>query len=117
VTGSLRLANGSRWDNAWIQLLDVPEYVETISLYFADSVRRLEFPSPWLKQAPTRYSRTDSGDGTRVVHVAERFEESFARELVHFHACVTEGAKCRTPPEQARLDIDVLTRMFLAAST
>jgi predicted dehydrogenase len=116
VTGSLRLANGSRWDNAWIQLLDVPEYVETIALYFADSVRRLEFPSPWLKQAPTRYSRTDAGEGTRLVHSAERFEESFARELVHFHACVTEGVECRTPPEQARLDIDVLTRMFLAAS-
>jgi predicted dehydrogenase len=115
VTGSLRLANGSRWDNAWIQLLDVPEYDETIALYFADSVRRLTFPSPWLKQSPTRYERTDAGDGTRVVHLAERFEESFARELVHFHECVTEGVPCRTPPEQARLDIDVLTRMFLAA--
>jgi predicted dehydrogenase len=117
VTGSLRLANGSRWDNAWIQLLDVPEYVETIALYFADSVRRLTFPSPWLKQSPTRYERTDAGDGTRLVHVAERFEESFARELAHFHACLTEGVPCRTPPEQARLDIDVLTRMFLAAQT
>ncbi len=117
VTGSFRLANGSRWDNAWIQLLDVPEYVEKIELFFADSVRRLSFPSPWLKQAPTRYSRTDASHGTRLVHVAERFEESFARELVHFHACVTEGVECRTPPEQARLDIDVLTRMFLAAST
>ena len=116
VAGSLRLANGSRWDNAWIQLLDVPEYVERIELFFADSVRRLEFPSPWLKQAPTRYSRTDSGEGTRLVHVTERYEESFARELVHFHACVTEGVDCRTPPEQARLDIDVLTRMFLAST-
>ena len=115
VTGSFRLANGSRWDNAWIQLLDVPEYVETISLFFADSVRRLTFPSPWLKQSPTRYERTDGGEGTRVVHLAERFEESFARELLHFHACVTEGVPCRTPPEQARLDIHVLTRMFLAA--
>jgi predicted dehydrogenase len=115
VTGSVRLANGSRWDSAWIQLLDVPEYVETIALYFEDSVRRLTFPSPWLKQSPTRYERTDAGEGTRLVHSAERFEESFARELVHFHACVTDGAACRTPPEQARVDIDLLTRMFLAA--
>ena len=115
VTGSLRLANGSRWDNAWIQLLDVPEYVETIALFFAESVRRLTFPSPWVKQSPTRYERTDGSEGTRIVHLAERFEESFARELVHFHACVTDGVPCRTPPEQARLDIDVLTRMFLAA--
>jgi hypothetical protein len=115
VTGSVRLANGSRWDSAWIQLLDVPEYIETIALYFEDSVRRLRFPSPWLKQSPTRYERTDAGEGTRLVHSAERFEESFARELVHFHACVTDGVACRTPPEQARVDIDLLTRMFLAA--
>jgi predicted dehydrogenase len=115
VTGSVRLANGARWDSAWIQLLDVPEYVETIGLYFADSVRRLIFPSPWLKQSPTRYERTDGGEGTRVVHAAERYEESFARELLHFHACVTEGVPCRTPPEQARLDVEVLTKMFLAS--
>jgi predicted dehydrogenase len=115
VTGSVRLANGSRWDSAWIQLLDVPEYVETIALYFEDSARRLTFPSPWLKQSPTRYARTEADEGTRIVHAAERFEESFARELVHFHACVTEGVACRTPPEQARVDIDLLTRMFLAA--
>jgi predicted dehydrogenase len=115
VTGSVRLSNGARWDSAWIQLLDVPEYVETIALYFVDSVRRLTFPSPWLKQSPTRYARTDAGEGTRLVHTAERFEESFARELAHFHACVTEGGASRTPPEQARLDIDLLTRIFLAA--
>jgi len=115
VTGAIRLANGARWDSAWIQLLDVAEYVETIALYFGDSVRRLRFPSPWLKQSPTRYARTDAGEGTRLVHTAERFAESFARELVHFYACVTEGLACRTPPELARLDIDVLTQMFLAA--
>jgi predicted dehydrogenase len=115
VTGSVRLSNGGRWDSAWIQLLDVPEYVEAIALYFEDSVRRLTFPSPWLKQSPTRYARTEPDGGTRLVHAADRYEESFARELVHFHACVTEGLECRTPPEQARIDIDLLTRMFLAA--
>ena len=115
VSGSVRLANGSRWDSAWIQLLDVWEYRETVALMFEDSVQRLTFPSPWLRQSPTRYERTTTDEG-RAVAVAERYEESFARELLHFHACVTEGAECRTPPEQARLDIDVLTRMFLAAS-
>jgi predicted dehydrogenase len=115
VTGSVRLANGARWDSAWIQVLDVPEYVETIALSFADSVRRLTFPSPWLKQSPTRYARTEADAGTRLVHSAERFEESFARELVHFHACLTDGGATRTPPEQARVDIDLLTRIFLSA--
>jgi len=42
-------------------------------------------------------------------------ELEFARELAHFHGCVTEGVECRTPPEQARLDIEALTQMFLAS--
>jgi predicted dehydrogenase len=115
LTGSVRLANGARWDSAWIQLLDLHEYHERVTLMLADSLRTLTFPSPWLKQSPTRYERSGSDEAARVVHAVEGYEESFARELRHFHACVTEGAACRTPPEQARLDIDVLTRMFLAS--
>src|SRR5207248_10113782 len=53
VSGSIRLANGARWDSAWIQLLDTHEYREEVWLSFADSVRSLSFPSPWLKQSPT----------------------------------------------------------------
>jgi len=47
--------------------------------------------------------------------VFSAYDESFSRELRHFHACIADGAPCRTPPENARLDIDVLTQMFLAA--
>jgi len=116
VTGSVRLANGSRWDSAWIQLLDVYEYRESVTFFFAEEVHSLTFPSPWLKQSPTLYERSSAAD--RDALRVERFggyAESFQRELVHFHECVTEGAACKTPPEQARLDIDVLTRMFVAS--
>jgi hypothetical protein len=47
--------------------------------------------------------------------VKSAFDESFSRELRHFHQCITEGAAVRTPPDGARLDIEVLTQMFLAA--
>jgi predicted dehydrogenase len=116
VTGSARLANGARWDSAWIQLLDIREYRETVTFYFAESLRELRFPSPWLKQSPTSYVRSQAGGQARDVRILESHEESFLRELVHFHACIVDGADCRTPPEQARQDIDLLTRMFLAAS-
>ena len=115
VVGAVRLANGARWDSAWIQLLDTHSYRETVQLFFAESVRTLAFPSPWLKQHPTLYERSERDAGGNLTHRFERYEESFARELVHFHRCVAEGEPCRTPPEQARVDIDVLTRMFLAA--
>ena len=115
VTGSLRLANGARADLAWIQLLPTFEYRETIAFFFDESVRTLTFPSPWLKQQPTEY-RVSARDGrTNDVRIAESYEEAFAQELAHFHDCITDGVPCRTPPEHARLDIDVLTQMFLAS--
>jgi len=115
ITGSVELANGARWDNAWIQLLDTREYRETVSLYFTDSVRELTFPSPWLKQTPTRYDWARADGSALSVRRVESHEESFLRELVHFHDCVAAGAACRTPPEQARVDMELLTNMFLAS--
>jgi predicted dehydrogenase len=115
VTGAVRLENGARWDSAWIQLLDTHEYRESVSFFFATSVRTLVFPSPWLKQYPTVYRRSERRGEANDVRMATFYGESFARELEHFHRCVTGEEPCRTPPEQARLDIEVLTHMFLAA--
>jgi predicted dehydrogenase len=115
VAGSLRLQNGARCDLSWIQVLGTFEYRETIQFVFADSVRTLEFPSPWLKQHPTIYRRTGDRGRMNVVQTAHAYDESFARELRHFHACIVDGTPCRTPPEGGRLDIEVLTSMFLAA--
>lgn len=115
VTGSLRLQNGARCDLSWIQVLGTFEYRETIQFVFAGSVRTLEFPSPWLKQHPTIYRRTGDSGRMNVVQIAHSYEESFARELRHFHDCIVGGTPCRTPPEGGRLDIEVLTGMYLAA--
>jgi predicted dehydrogenase len=111
----VRLASGGRWDSAWIQLLDIFEYRERVTFFFAEEVHSLTFPSPWLKQSPTLYEASRAGRAGRAVDAFESYEESFARELVHFHGCVVEGTECRTPPEQARMDMDVLTQMFLKA--
>jgi predicted dehydrogenase len=115
VYGALRLRNGARIDLTWIQLLDTFEYRETIQLMFAEELHSLEFPSPWLKQHPTVYRRSRRGDRAVDSAVFTAYDEAFSRELRHFHDCVVEGTPCRTPPEGARLDIDVLTQMFLAA--
>ena len=115
VYGALRLHNGARVDLAWIQLLDTFEYRETIQFMFAEELHSLEFPSPWLKQYPTVYRRSRRDDRAVAAEVFTAYDESFSRELRHFHDCVVDGAVCRTPPEGARHDIDVLTQMFLAA--
>jgi predicted dehydrogenase len=116
VYGALRLANGARIDGAWIQMLDTFEYRETIQLMFAEELHSLEFPSPWLKQHPTVYRRSRPSGRSVEATVVTAYDEAFSRELRHFHSCITEGTVCRTPPEGARLDIDVLTQMFLLAS-
>jgi predicted dehydrogenase len=115
VYGALRLRNGGRVDGVWIQLLETFEYRETIQFMFADEVHSLEFPSPWLKQHPTVYRRSRQDGRTNDVRVVKAHDEAFRRELLHFHDCIVDGTPCRTPPEEARLDIDVLTQMFLAA--
>jgi predicted dehydrogenase len=114
ISGSLRLANGARWDNTRIQLLGVPEYRERVALFFEDSVLSLTFPSPWLRQSPTRYERLEAQSGASVRQLYRAHDESFQRQLLHFHDCITSGVECRTPPDQARLDMEVLIAMFRA---
>ena len=115
VYGALRLESGARVDAAWIQLLDTFEYRETIQFMFADEVHVLEFPSPWLKQHPTIYRRSRRNGRAADIKLVRAYREAFSRELEHFHECIVDGTPCRTPPEDARLDIDVLTQMFLAS--
>ena len=115
VYGALRLQNGGRVDAVWIQLLDTFEYRETIQFMFAHEVHVLEFPSPWLKQHPTIYRRSRRNGRAADIKLVKAYDEAFSRELRHFHDCIVDGTPCRTPPEGARLDIDVLTQMFLAA--
>ena len=118
LSGSVRLQNGSRWDNAWIQLVALHEYDEKISLYFDDAVHTLAIPSPWLRQAPSVYTVSRSGSGGREVRSFDSYDEAYQRELVHFHRCMLGAEECRTPPEQARVDQAVLTDMYqLAAAT
>jgi len=58
---------------------------------------------PGGMESPTVYEVSRAGDGARVAESFESYEESFAREIAHFHDCVVNGRECRTPPEQARL--------------
>jgi predicted dehydrogenase len=116
VYGALRLQNGARVDGAWIQVLETFEYRETIQFMFAEEVHSLEFPSPWLKQHPTIYRRSRRDGRANDVCIVNSYDEAFRRELLHFHDCIVDGTPCRTPAEGARLDIEVLTEMFLAAS-
>ncbi len=109
--GTLRLSGGARAGVTWLWLDGIDEFREDVAVHFTDAVHALRFPAPYLGW-PTRYERRGRGGAERVVPVAEPYVE----ELAHFHACVVDGAVCRTPAAQARLDLQVLRAMFAATA-
>jgi predicted dehydrogenase len=115
LTAAVRLAGGARWDSAWIQLLDLQEHRERVALLFEDGISTLELGSPWLRRSAANYERSWAEQGGRRSSGFRSHTDPFTLELEAFHASITTGAECLTPPEQARVDIDALTRMFVSA--
>jgi predicted dehydrogenase len=109
-TGVLRLSGGARCSLTWLWLDGMDEFREEVAAYFTGGVHALRFPAPYLGW-PTRYERRGPDGAERFVPVAEPYVE----ELLHFHACVVDGAACRTPAAQARVDLRVLHALFQAA--
>jgi predicted dehydrogenase len=110
ATGVVALPGGARWTLAWLLLPGAGEFREEVAVYAEDAIRTLVFPAPYVLRAPAVY-RCGAGGVRRSFR---SWEEAYARQLLHFHACVSEGRACRTPPEQARADIELLTRIFAA---
>jgi predicted dehydrogenase len=104
--GTVVLPSGARWTLAWLRIDGLGDFRERICLYGSDDIRELEFPAPYLHKAPTVYRRRTRGGATLELR---SWQEAYVRQLEHFHDCVLIGAACRTPPEQARADIELLT--------
>jgi predicted dehydrogenase len=111
--GTVVLADGVRWTLAWLRIDGLGDFRQHIAVYSREHIRELEFPAPYLHKAPTVYRRRTRGGAT---HEQRSWRESYVRQLEHFHDCVVAGATCRTPPEQARADIELLTAMKALAS-
>jgi predicted dehydrogenase len=112
ASGLVELPGGGRWSMAWLLLEGLHDFREEIAVYTAEGVRSLTFPAPYLRQAPTAYHFNCGSARANEQRTLRSYRESYALELLHFYECVTEGAACRTPPEQARVDIQLLTEMF-----
>jgi predicted dehydrogenase len=108
--GAIDLGDGARWTAAWMLLPDAGPFREDVRVFAADGVRALGFPAPYHAGAAT-VLRID-GDPARTWRAVA---DSYARELEHFHACIADGAACRTPAEQSVRDIALLTRLYRAA--
>jgi predicted dehydrogenase len=100
-------ADGARWTAAWLRQPAATAFDEQLVVHTAEGAARLRFPAPYLGSAPAELCV----DGTPQRRWCEPVN-TYARQLEHFHACVTEGAPCRTPAEQGVRDLELLTDLY-----
>ena len=93
---------------AWIDLPGIARYSMEFALYAPTRRLTVSFPSPFLRSMPTLLidegGSVDSARSYRSEEVVS-YAESFREELVHFHACVTEGKPPSTSGADALRDV------------
>ncbi len=107
-----RLPNGAVWHCAWLLLRGLMDFREHASLYFEDAIHELELPVPYWPAAERVHRVTGVRDGEHAVSVDAHAGDAYVAELRHFHACIVDGVACRTPPEQALRDIELLRELY-----
>ena len=112
------ISDAARIHLHWHYLEDYPRYRETVTVHHTTGSLELEFTVPYLLNAPTELrivSRDGDGESVEVVRdVAEAFE----RELVAFHAMVTDGVAPPTGSAEGRRDVltgQLITRALARA--
>src|SRR3954447_11326337 len=105
---------------AWIDLPGIARYAQDWSFYGPDRRATLEFPSPLLRNEPTRLVLEDGEPGGVASHRNERivsYKEACKRELDEFAAAIAEGREPRTGGEDALRDVARCRSIVLAHAT
>lgn len=77
-----------------------------------DRVLQLDFDHPFVRYNGATLSLRSGTEETADCNYTPTREESFKRELEHFVACVAGEATVETTFEEARDDIELITRLF-----
>ncbi len=103
---------GALWHMVHLAVRELAEFRERISLYFADSVIELVFPSPYLNHQQTElHVQKSTGHRLEKTLVRNGFEEGFIRELESFWSSINEGADVRNTVEDARRDQQLICQL------
>ena len=100
-----------------LNLPGVPDYTERVTVYCIDRIIELVFPSPYLRNFPTRLTLRKGGDNMALETQEFRvsYEEAFREQLRAFHAAACGEAPVKTPLEQARRDVEFLISAYRKA--
>ena len=92
----------------WLDLPGIARYEQDWSFYAPGARASLRFPSPFLRNEPTRLvleggilGTPSAWETTKIV----AFDEAFKRELVEFHNAITEQRAPRTDGEDGLRDV------------
>jgi len=115
-TSILEYPSGARCVASWIDLPDLWDFKETLEVYGDDKRVIVSYPTGFSRGilSTVTIQGIDSGGATYRSEPAIDWESAFVRELRHFHDCIVNGAQCRTPVEDARLDIALIIDMVKA---
>jgi predicted dehydrogenase len=93
---------------SWVDLPGIARYHQELAFFAPERRATLVFPSPFLRSEPTMLVLESGDPGTsrswQTVETAS-YEEAFKRELVEFHAAVSEGREPRTSGEDGLRDV------------
>lgn len=105
-----RLPGGARYGVRWHFLPEHAAYRETFAVHHEGGTLELAFPSPYLMNAPTVLTATDSAGSAERRCEFRSAGEAFEEELVAFHAMVTRGEPPRTGVGGALEDLTTAQR-------
>ncbi len=108
--------SGARCAATWVELREVREFKETLEICGDESRVLLSYPTGFARGilSTVEVQRLDSHNTPVREHPAIAWESPFARELKHFHACITKGEKPRTPLTEAKRDIALIIDIIAA---
>jgi myo-inositol 2-dehydrogenase / D-chiro-inositol 1-dehydrogenase len=112
ITG--RLGGDARFAIRWHFLPDYPAYREEVRVVTERASIELEFPTPYLLNAPTTLRIAEaSGPGRRDIQ-GSSMVEAFDEELLAFHALVVDDTAPKAGVAEGRADIVTSQRIVAA---
>lgn len=87
----------------------VARFDERLSFVSPDRLLEIEFPSPFLKSAPTLVKLHEQRGGSyHLETITTSYQEAFKEELLHFHDCIVHDRTPRTNALDSRKDYQLL---------
>lgn len=100
-----RFSGDVRVNMSWVYLPGLRNYQETLRFVSPEKRVTLVFPSPYLRNFPTRLCiERGTGFELEVQEHTLSYDEAFAAELRHFRSCVVEGKRPELTEDDALAD-------------